>query len=96
MAPPLGELACAARLRGYQWRDPHESHSYRSPLSHGVSAVTALPQGEPRGTHILLHPLSFYGKGVAGMTISELYEFCLVLIGLVNLVIQIIEINKKK
>ena len=29
------------------------------------------------------------------MTISGLYEFCLVLIGLVNLVIQIIETSKK-
>ena len=30
------------------------------------------------------------------MTISELYEFCLVLTGLANLVVQIIEISKKK
>ena len=48
------------------------------------------------GTHILFHPLSFCGKGVARMTISELYEFCLVLTGLANLVVQIIEISKKK
>ena len=30
------------------------------------------------------------------MTTSELYEFCLVLIGLAELIILIIQINKKK
>ena len=43
---------------------------------------------------MLFHPLSFWGKGVAKMTTSELYEFCLVLIGLASLIFQIV--NKKK
>ncbi len=30
------------------------------------------------------------------MTTSELYEFCLVLIGLAELIIMIIQMNKKK
>ena len=30
------------------------------------------------------------------MTTSELYEFCLVLIGLADLIVHIIQMNKKK
>lgn len=48
-----------------------------------------------QGVQILFHPLPL-GKGVAEMTQSELYEFCLVLISLADLIIHIIQINKKK
>lgn len=46
------------------------------------------------GMHTLFHPLSFCGKGVARMTFTELCQFCLVLIGLAGLIIEIV--NKKK
>ena len=41
---------------------------------------------------ILLCPLSLCGKGVVGLvTYDELFQFCLVLIGLAGLIIQIIK-----
>lgn len=46
------------------------------------------------GTHTLFRPLSFCGKGVTKMTFTELCQFCLVLIGLAGLIIEIV--NKKK
>lgn len=46
------------------------------------------------GTHTLFRPLSFCGKGVTKMTFTELCQFCLVLIGLASLIIEIV--NKKK
>lgn len=45
---------------------------------------------------MLFRPLPCNGKGVTVMTTSELYEFCLVLISLAELIILIIQLNKKK
>ena len=49
-----------------------------------------------QGVQMLFRPLPCNGKGVAEMTTSELYEFCLVLISLAELIILIIQLNKKK
>ena len=49
-----------------------------------------------QGVQMLFHPLPCNGKGVTEMTTSELYEFCLVLISLAELIILIIQLNKKK
>lgn len=53
-----------------------------------------LPPVFCRGYAHTFHPLSFCGKGVARMTFTELCQFCLVLIGLAGLIIEIV--NKKK
>ena len=49
-----------------------------------------------RGVQMLFRPLPCNGKGVTDMTTSELYEFCLVLISLAELIVLIIQLNKKK
>ena len=49
LAPPLGELACAARLRGYQWRNPHEGLSASQPSQSRRFRRDSSPIGRAKG-----------------------------------------------
>lgn len=45
----------------------------------------------PSSQRVRFFALCPFGKGVASMTLTELFQFCIVLISLVNLIIQIIK-----
>ena len=47
-----------------------------------------------KGVQILFHPLARRKGGVAIMTLSELLQFCLVLISLIDLIIRIVDRKK--
>ena len=56
LAPPLGELACAARLRGYQRRNSHESLAASQPSQARRFRRASSPIGRAKGV------LRWYGK----------------------------------
>ena len=91
-APPLGELLSECEAEGVR-NEIWGHYKIRTTPSQSARSGCQLSQRESQGR--FAPNKSFapnpFGEGVADMTFTELCQFCLVLIGLADLIVRIIK-----